>query len=220
MLARRAHRWTGDGSVRRRRYATYADYVDHQKQKLESRPSEWLIEHERTYPEVLSRRLADLGVVRPGMTVLCLAARLGGEVRAFLNLGCFAVGIDLNPGTGNKYVLAGDFHDLQFGTGTVDLLFCNALDHAFDIPRMMAECRRVIKPGGRLILEIVSGDAEGYSPGHYEATIWSTVDDAIAVVCGAGFTVVDRRAIEDPWRGEIIALEVAMAFDATIESYH
>ena len=52
-----------------------------------------------------------LGQVR---TVLCLAARIGTEVKAFLDLGCFAIGIDLNPGTDNRYVVHGDFHDLQF----------------------------------------------------------------------------------------------------------
>ena len=135
-----------------------------------------------------------------------LAARLGGEVRAFIGLGCFAVGLDLNPGSANKYVLTGDFHDLQFGAGTVDLLFCNALDHAFDIPKMMAECRRVLKPDGHLILEIVNGETQGYEAGHFEAIIWDKVDDVVSVVCQSGFTVVRRQEIEHPWQGEIISL--------------
>ena len=36
------------------------------------------------------------------------------EVRAFLDHGAFAVGIDLNPGRDNRYVMVGDFHQLQF----------------------------------------------------------------------------------------------------------
>lgn len=212
ILARTTHRWTGAGAIRRRRYSNYSDYVAHQQHKLESRSAEWLLEHEQTYPVVLSERLGQLGVVRPGMTVLCLAARLGGEVRAFLHLGCFAVGIDLNPGAGNKYVLTGDFHDLQFGSGTIDVLFCNALDHAFDIPRMMLECRRVLRPEGHLLLEIVSGDAEGYSPGHFEATIWKTIDDVLDVVRRSGFSVVSRHAIKDPWSGELVCLKPESSF--------
>jgi len=203
---RRAHPWTSTDAVRRRQYGSYAEYVAHQKQKLDANPSEWLLAHEQEYPEVLAKRLQGLGVVKPGMTVLCLAARLGGEVRAFIGLGCFAVGLDLNPGNSNKYVLTGDFHDLQFGAGTVDLLFCNALDHAYDIPKMMAECRRVLKPDGHLILEIVNGETQGYEAGHFEAIIWDKVDDVVSVVCQSGFTVVRRQEIEHPWQGEIMSL--------------
>ena len=48
--------------------------------------------------------------------MLCLGARLGTEVRALHNLGYFAIGIDLNPGVDNPYVLMGDFHKLVFPT--------------------------------------------------------------------------------------------------------
>lgn len=203
---RRAHPWTRSDAVRRRAYGSYAEYVAHQKQKLDANPSEWLLAHEQEYPEILAKRLQGLEVVRPGLTVLCLAARLGGEVRAFIRLGCFAVGVDLNPGSSNKYVLTGDFHDLQFAAGSVDLLFCNALDHAFDIPKMMAECRRVLKPDGQLVLEIVNGETEGYAAGHFEAIIWDKIDDVVSVVCQSGFTVVRRQEIERPWEGEIMTL--------------
>lgn len=205
---RRAHPWNDADGVRRRQYGSYEEYVAHQKQKLDANPSEWLLAHEREYPELLAKRLVSLDAVKPGMTVVCLAARLGGEVRAFIKLGCFAVGIDLNPGSANRYVLTGDFHDLQFGSGTVDLLFCNALDHAFDIPKMMAECRRVLKPGGHLVLEIVSGENEGYEAGHFEAMIWDKIDDVVSVVCQSGFSVVRRVPIEAPWKGEILSLAV------------
>jgi SAM-dependent methyltransferase len=209
LVDRRRYRWTNDGSLQKRRYEDYAEYVHHQKQKLESRPSEWLLDHERRYPALLAERIAQVAVVHHGMTVLCLGARLGAEVRAFLTLGCFAVGIDLNPGVANKFVLCGDFHDIQFPDATVDILFCNALDHAFDVPRMMTESRRVLKPEGRLVLEIVSGKREGYVPGHFEATIWETIEDAVQLVCRSGFSVVNRRQIDDPWRGEIISFKPA-----------
>lgn len=212
---RRAHPWADADGVRRRQYTSYSEYVTHQKQKLDSNPSEWLLAHEREYPELLATRLTQLDVITPGMTVLCLAARLGGEVRAFIKLGCFAVGIDLNPGVGNRYVLNGDFHDLQFSSGTVDLMFCNALDHAFDVPKMMAECRRVLKPEGRLVLEIVSGEKEGYEAGHFEAMIWDRVEDVVSVVCESGFTVVRRLPIEQPWSGQIICLAPTRATGST-----
>jgi hypothetical protein len=40
-----------------------------------------------------------------GARVLCIGARLGGEVRAFKSLGALAVGIDLNPGGYNMDVI-------------------------------------------------------------------------------------------------------------------
>ena len=51
-------------------------------------------------------RLGTGGLTRlRGATVLCVGARLGGEVRAFKSLGALAIGIDLNPGTLNMDVV-------------------------------------------------------------------------------------------------------------------
>lgn len=66
------------------------------------------------FRKILFDRLERLSLLRNGMTVLCLAARIGTEVKAFFDIGCFAVGIDLNPGENNRYVVYGDFHDIQF----------------------------------------------------------------------------------------------------------
>ena len=74
VIDRRRYRWKNDGALRRREYESYADYVEHQKQKLDSRPSEWLLEHERHYPRVLAQRIADVAALNRGMTVLCLGA--------------------------------------------------------------------------------------------------------------------------------------------------
>ena len=56
-----------------------------------------------------------------GCSVLCLGARLGGEVRAFTAMGALSIGIDLNPGPNNAYVLPGDFHHLQFAQSVFDV---------------------------------------------------------------------------------------------------
>ena len=69
------------------------DYLRHQRAKL---PTLDLTDYDRTFHAHLSQRLNAHGL-RPGTTVLCLGARLGTEVRAFLDHSCFAVGIDLNP---------------------------------------------------------------------------------------------------------------------------
>jgi hypothetical protein len=42
-----------------------------------------------------------------GKSILCIGARLGGEVRAFTRLGALAIGVDLNPGVRNPWSLWG-----------------------------------------------------------------------------------------------------------------
>jgi SAM-dependent methyltransferase len=79
-----------------------------------------------------------------------LGARFGTEVKAFHDLGSFAVGIDVRTGERNKFVLQGDFHDIQFPAATVDIVFTNSLDHAFDFEKVIQEIRRVLKPSGTL----------------------------------------------------------------------
>ena len=81
-----------------------------------------------------------------GATVLCLGARLGGEVRAFKAMGALALGIDLYPGVSNVDVLAGDFHHLAFPDESFDYLYCNVLDHLFSIGPFINEAKRVLKP--------------------------------------------------------------------------
>ncbi|MEK7865107.1 MAG: class I SAM-dependent methyltransferase [Planctomycetota bacterium] len=203
LLFARRFDWKEEGGLRSKVYGGYDDYVRHQRAKLSTLSGDaWLAEYDREYSRVLAERLAEVDVVRRGMTVLCLAARLGTEVKAFLNLGCFAVGIDLNPGSGSKYVLTGDFHDLQFPPGCVDVVFCNSLDHAFDLGRLLGQVQRVLKPGGVLVLEIVCGVDDGYKPGHYEALVWSSVDDLLKPIQAAGFQVAKRVPISYPWKGE------------------
>src|SRR5207248_1110900 len=147
---RRSMEWTGrrwnlrsswreaevEGGFRQRAFSSYDAYVARQKRKLGRID---LSRYDVNYRAILRGRLEDLRLVRPGMSVLCLAARMGTEVKSFLDLGCFAVGIDLNPGRENRYVLHGDFHDLQFAAASIDVAFTNSLDHAFSADRLIAE---------------------------------------------------------------------------------
>jgi SAM-dependent methyltransferase len=152
---------------------------------------------------VLRERLSALGLHR-GTTVLCLAARLGTEVKAFADLGCFAIGIDLNPGPHNQYVVHGDFHQLQFPDASADVVFTNSLDHCFDARRVLDEVRRVLKPEGRFIVEAVRGAAEGCKPLFYESFSWATVDDLVTFIQGCSFECAARTPFESPWPGETL----------------
>ena len=90
------------------------------------------------------------GLRLAGEPVLCLGARLGGEVRALTRLGALAIGIDFNPGFRNPHVLWGDALSLQFADATFKVAYTNVLDHidASGIGVVTRHVYRVLKPGG------------------------------------------------------------------------
>jgi SAM-dependent methyltransferase len=188
--------WESAGGVQRRAYPSYELYAEHQKAKLSMKSG--LANYDPQLIAALEPRLAALAL-KPASAVLCLGARTGAECKAFIGLGHFAVGIDLNPGPDNRYVMVGDFHDLQFADASVDVVYTNALDHAFDLPRILAEVRRVLKPDGRFIADIV--DPEPRGPGDFEATWWASTDAVIAEIEKCGLSLAARRAIDAPWQG-------------------
>ncbi len=143
-----------------------------------------------------------LAGVKPGMTVLCLGARQGTEVEVFLELGCFALGIDLNPGPQNPHVVYGDFHEIGFPAGSADVIYSNSLDHALDIDRVIAGIRRVLKPDGLLVIEAVRGREEGQAPRFYESFFWSRIDDLVALLQRHGFRLLVRAPFSEPWAGD------------------
>jgi len=75
-------------------------------------------------------------------------------------------GLDLTPrhvehardllagrGIANAELRQGDFHDLPYADASFDHLYCiEALCHATDTRRALAECARVLRPGGRIAL--------------------------------------------------------------------
>lgn len=195
--------WNTHGALQHRNYKSYEAYLEHQKAKLAIHDfSNYDIE----FRTALRERLRALDVNWQGFAVLCLGARLGTEVKAFLDLGCKAIGIDLNPGKENQYVVPGDFHDLQFPPNSMDVVYTNSLDHAFDINRIAAEVLKVLKPGGMLIVEAVHGCDQGVHPGFFESFFWNSINELIAAFTAGGFKVILRNPITFPWPGELICL--------------
>ena len=200
-------RWEDAGGFGLRRYPDYETYVEHQKTKFSALRSSSVHRHERRFYPALVERLAGMPLDFHGRSVLCLAARQGTEVRAFIGQGAFAVGIDLNPGPKNRYVVVGDFHDLQFADGSVDFVFTNSLDHAYDLDRIVAEVRRVLRPDGAFIVEAnAAGEEEAASAGAYEATVWKDVDALVERITAHGFALEARRPFDVPWTGEQLTL--------------
>jgi SAM-dependent methyltransferase len=194
---------SGSDRLYRRRYDRYDNYQEHQASKLAKLD---MTAYHVAFRAVLAERLGALGLLKTGETVLCLAARVGTECLAFIDHGCFAVGVDLNPGKDNRYVVSGDFHELQFADASVDYVFTNSLDHAYDLPRVLGEVRRVLKPQGLFIAEIMKGakDPGGRFPGPYESLWWDSLEDVAAEIGKAGFAPDRRFAFEKPWAGEQI----------------
>ena len=188
---------------RRRRYASYEDYLQHQKGKLGQVD---LSGYHVEFRNHLRKRIEVLEITTRGDAVLCLGARLGTECIAFKDLGCFAVGIDLNPGDQNLHVLHGDFHKLQFPDGSVDHVFTNALDHVFELDQVICEVKRVLRPSGFFIAEIVRGsrDVDGREPGAFESYWWGSVEEVVSLIGRHGFSVEQRHRFSYPWQGDQI----------------
>jgi len=207
-ILRKNYKWSEDTATKfkKKEYKSYDEYLSHQKSKLDIVKYAWLPDYDVKYHSVLRERLKENGIVKKGMNVLCLAARMGTEVKSFLDLGCFAIGLDLNPGQNNKYVVCGDFHNIQFPDKSVDVIFSNSLDHAFNFDKLINEMKRVLKENGHLILEISKGLKEGYKPGYYEAVSWEKVDDLLKIFGKYGFKVIKRSDFEYPDPGQHVIL--------------
>jgi len=188
------------GGISARRYNSYDEYVAHQASKLALLD---LREYDKTFRADLASRLKSGDWA--GKSVLCLAARLGTEVRAFHDVGAYAVGIDLEPGENNQWVLPGDFHNLVFPDACVDGLYCNALDHALDLAKLLNEVKRVLKPTGVLLLDVQHG-SEDFDD--WTATGWRSIDDLIGVIENAGFALQERQPITVPQPGEQLRFSI------------
>lgn len=208
--------WSSTGNFIARQYTSYQEYVEHQRSKLDliavrGRRSKHLVDLQRydtSYRDVLRQRLLTLPMLRARPNVLCLAARIGTEVKAFIDVGCFAVGIDLNPGPDNAYVVVGDFHQLQFADASVDVVFTNSLDHVFALDKVLGEVHRVLKPGGHFIAELMLGTEEGGQPKEYESMGWKRASDLIDEICAKGaLTRLSREDFTEPWKGAQVVFQ-------------
>jgi SAM-dependent methyltransferase len=194
----------GRQDFKRRVYPSYEDYLIHQKTKLQHLD---LSDYDVRYREALRERLEKLTLIKQGMSVLCLAARIGTEVKSFLDIGCFAIGIDLNPGENNQYVVYGDFHNIQFASNSIDIVFTNSLDHIFNMEKAIGEIARVLKSDGLLIVEAVRGINEGQSPDFFASFWWSQIDDVVSCFENSQIRLVKRSSFDYPWYGEQLCFE-------------
>lgn len=134
--------------MQRREYPDYDTYLAHQARKT-ANPA--VIEKLRAKREDRLRHFrGELSILKQyvpaGERAICLGARLGEEVEVLREFGYDAIGIDLVPYP--PLVVEGDFHSVPFGDGEFGLVYCNSVDHVYDLTRFAGEVSRVLRPGG------------------------------------------------------------------------
>lgn len=194
--------WTGD-TIQSRNYTSYQNYLSHQASKLDQ-GIDFLENYDKKYREGLGERLSNLDFIK-GSNVICLGARIGTEVKAFIDNDALAFGIDLNPGKGNKYVVTGDFHDLQYADGIIDIAFTNCLDHVFDITKVLNEVYRILKTGGKFIIDIEKHTDVGIDK--WSSFWWKNTDELIKLLEDNGFICIDKKSISCMWFIEQLIFE-------------
>lgn len=200
--------WEQVGVFERRIYKNHDAYLAKQAEKLPSRIG-WCQQQDRNLEQHLTRRLGELNITRPGMAVLCLGARLGGEVRAFIRHGCFAIGVDINPGLDNQHVIYGDFHNLIFSPNSLDLVYINCFDHCNTPKRLLGQINRVLKlHDGILMMENKAGsretgDRQPTGSDYWDCLEWPNIETLIEQVVKAGFKPIknyyDRKTKAHPY---------------------
>jgi ubiquinone/menaquinone biosynthesis C-methylase UbiE len=119
-----------------------------------------------TDPSVLAK-LVELAAPRPNWAALDIATGTGHTALALAPYVASVVGIDLTPemlseaerlradhAVGNVSFRQGDVHHLPFEDAIFDLVTCRRAAHHFsDIGLALQEIRRVLRPGGRLVVD-------------------------------------------------------------------
>jgi SAM-dependent methyltransferase len=158
-----------------RDYESYDEYIVHQQQKFDEMLKITGGFTNRTVTRYRLRfysRFKHLQRLLPNNAcIVCAGARQGTEVEMLHDLGFRnAYGIDLNPGPNNPFVRQGDFMHMDNPTSSVDLLYTNCIDHAYNLNDFLAEHARVIKPNGYVLYDLTAQSQAGAGP--FESVQW------------------------------------------------
>lgn len=186
-----------------RDYENYQEYINHQSQKFDERLKIYggfTNEEIVAYRHRFYRRFHHLPAFLPKSAhILCAGARQGTEVEVLHDLGFKnAYGIDLNPGPDNKLVRTGDFMHLENADSSLDMIYCNSLDHAFSLESFFSEHARVIKPNGYVLYDIALQKNGASEAGAFEAVRWKS-EEVLFLVMLKYFKKVIKVETEPCW---------------------
>lgn len=98
-----------------------------------------------------TRQMLALSGLAPGASILDMGAGAGETVALLRGLGYAARGIDLVPRS--ELIKQGDMHATGFPGGSFDAVLSQCAFYVSgDVEKALAESRRLLKPGGKLLL--------------------------------------------------------------------
>jgi len=120
--------------------------------------------HRAGFPPKLFDRLAAIGIIRAGMRTLDLGTGTGTIARSLAQRGCESIGLDRSAplmqearridregGVTVRYIEA-VAEDTGFPEASFDLVLAGQCWFWFDRPRAALEAKRIVKPGGHLVI--------------------------------------------------------------------
>ncbi|MCL0100024.1 class I SAM-dependent methyltransferase [Dehalococcoidia bacterium] len=183
-----------------RDYEDYEEYVTHQAQKFNEvlkMYGGFTNQTIASYRIKFYQRFKHLpGLLPKTARILCLGARIGTEVEVLRDIGFSqAYGIDLNPGPDNRLVREGDFMHLTEETSSIDMVYSNCVDHAFNLDEFFAEHSRVLRPDGYALYDIGRSASRA---GPFETVSWD--DDEPIYLTRRYFEELIRVETEPIWK--------------------
>lgn len=168
-------------------FEDYNKYTECQRSKYDGKLP-WLQNYEKFYDGLL-RLLLGRSCVKPvGKSCLCIGARQGTEVKIFTEMGSFAIGIDLNPGKDNRFVVTGDGSDIQYPDNSADIVYTNSFDHFLKMDETLDEIKRVLKPDGQFVFLLTTNPKDD----KYGSTYWESAKEVVDyLVAGYGYRLVN-----------------------------
>ena len=149
----------------------------------------------------LTREALGICAFPPGARLLDLGCGPGGTLKLLTEMGFEPLGLDRSPtllaeAARFASVVEADFHHLPLDDGSQDGILAECvLSLAGDRAQVLAECARVLKPGGRLALSDVYLKTQPESPSESRGCLSGAValEEMSAGLRAAGFEILETR---------------------------